>query len=554
MSDSEHENHLAREDGPKPYPQYATPELTSKPRRADPIGLDLPSISNVDDMKDDEGDIRYEVTEDPQYHVTRALFIGNLRRPLNASNFQQFVRKLANNSKDIPIRIDRAWLTRLRTHAIVLVDSEEGAEYLRSQINGSIYPDEEEEARLKEEFENQEIERFEEETRSYEHDMETASEAVKANLKPPGEPRDFITERIPLYVEYIPVKAINQWTFEEDRGPRDGKWKLEYVSRNDELVASHTLLNGEYIPRYVPPRRGGGRYGGPPRGSDRYRYGPESYRRRGGPGVGGGGGLRTDSYVPGRSSRSEEPRRTDSYVPGSARFNSSAISPSTPEAKPTNQKSLFTEIYPIDKDKITEQDVDKWIDALKQLRKGKKIHETPEEIYLGQITQPEQFITNKFEPTLEQVEESYSYSNKQIPLKSDPTVDNFINLVMRHGRKARAQKIVSRAFYIVQMKLRKDPIQVLKDTLDKLGPLVTTKSISTGVAKRRIVPIPLNERQRNRFAITWILEASKNRKSNDFAVRLAEELINAHEGKSSGYDKKAQMHKQATQQRAYISL
>ncbi|KAI5956176.1 hypothetical protein KGF54_000651 [Candida jiufengensis] len=217
-------------------------------------------------------------------------------------------------------------------------------------------------------------------------------------------------------------------------------------------------------------------------------------------------------------------------------------------------KPLFPQIYPINKDKITEEDVDKWISALKHLKNGKKIHETEEEIYLGQMTQPEQFITKKFEPSLQQIEETLEYKNKQIPLKSDPTVDNFINLIMRHGRKARAQKIVSRAFYIVQLKLRKDPIEVLKETLNKLGPLVTTKSMSTGVAKRRIVPIPLNERQRNRFAIKWILEASKNRKSNDFAVRLAEEIINAYEGKSSGYDKKAQMHKQATQQRAYINL
>ena len=51
-------------------------------------------------------------------------------------------------------------------------------------------------------------------------------------LPPPLEPREYVTERIPLYVEYIPVKAINQWTFEEDRGPRDGKWKLEFEHRD----------------------------------------------------------------------------------------------------------------------------------------------------------------------------------------------------------------------------------------------------------------------------------------------------------------------------------
>lgn len=54
------------------------------------------------------------------------------------------------------------------------------------------------------------------------------------------------------------------------------------------------------------------------------------------------------------------------------RFNSSAASPLAPESKSSTQKSLFTQIYPVDKDKVTEQDVDKWIDALKQLRKGKR--------------------------------------------------------------------------------------------------------------------------------------------------------------------------------------
>ena len=218
------------------------------------------------------------------------------------------------------------------------------------------------------------------------------------------------------------------------------------------------------------------------------------------------------------------------------------------------KKSLFAEIYPIDKEKVTEEDLDKWIDAVRQLKNGKQNHETAEEIYLGQITQPEPYINRSFEPTIEQIEETYAYSNKEVPLKADPIVQNLVNVIMRHGKKALAQKTVSRALYIVQMKLRKDPIEVLKETLVNLGPLVKTRSISTGVAKRTIIPVALNERQRNRFAIGWILEASKKRKNNDFAVRLAEELINAYNGKSSGYEKRLQMHKAAMQQRANISI
>jgi small subunit ribosomal protein S7 len=260
-------------------------------------------------------------------------------------------------------------------------------------------------------------------------------------------------------------------------------------------------------------------------------------------------------------------------VPTLARFNSTAVPPQ-PQVQPKQEKpqqaqpkqkkskqaaktansSVLAEIYPINKNTIEEKDLDDWLNAVEKLKQHVGVKNTAEEIYLNELTKPSQFMVKEFEPTAEQVQETQRYAGKEIPLKSDPTVDNLINLIMRHGRKARARKIVSRAFYIIQLKMRRDPIEILKETLDKLGPLVTTRTLSTGVAKKMVVPIALSEKKRNRFAITWILDASKNRKSNDFAVRLAEEIMNAYEGKSSGYDKKALMHRQATQQRAYIKL
>ncbi|WLF81120.1 hypothetical protein PVL30_004917 [Lodderomyces elongisporus] len=376
MSDVELDRDIDR-DEPQPYYQYGKPASPREPppeRRPDMIGLDLPSRRPVrreadDDAMDRDGDengngngngkeneegdgienengngddneaknggrtkqddevqdVVYEVTEKPSFHVTRALFIGNLRKPLNAGDFQRYLRSLAESNKDIKFNIDRAWLNRLRTHAIVLVSNEEGAEFLRSQLSGSIYPGEEEDLRLKEEFENRETERFEHEKRIY----DDLSEEEKEKASAPVEPREFFTDRLPLYVEYIPVKAIGQWTFEEDKGPRDGIWKLEFTTRNEEIVASHLLLNGDYIPQYRPPSYRGGRgrgrdnYG-PPRyrgGHDRYvpgrsERGPYSRERRGGNGNysrGGHYGGHTDSYVPGRS-RDARPQ-TDSYVP-----------------------------------------------------------------------------------------------------------------------------------------------------------------------------------------------------------------------------------------------
>ncbi|CAI5759811.1 unnamed protein product [Candida verbasci] len=242
-----------------------------------------------------------------------------------------------------------------------------------------------------------------------------------------------------------------------------------------------------------------------------------------------------------------------SIISPTIRYNSTTTT--AQPVKKVESNYFLTQIYPISETEITDKDLDSWIEAVKNLKQGKKIFDTKEEIYLNQIVNnSEEYLKKSFEPSLKQIEESKKYADKAIPLMNDPIVDNLVNLIMRHGKKNLARKVVNRAFFIIQMKLRKDPIEIFKETLDKLGPVVKTRSMSTGFAKKKIVPQPMTERQRNRFAITWILEASKSRKSNDFSVRLAEEIINAYMGKSSGYDKKAQMHKLATQQRAYIQL
>ena len=108
----------------------------------------------------------------------------------------------------------------------MLVSSEHGAVYIRSKLLNTVYPSKEEEKRLKLEFEEKEIERFEEQKRLYEQELGRLNEKEREALPPPLEPREYVTEKNSLVREYIPVKAINQWTFEEDRGPRDGKWKL----------------------------------------------------------------------------------------------------------------------------------------------------------------------------------------------------------------------------------------------------------------------------------------------------------------------------------------
>lgn len=216
--------------------------------------------------------------------------------------------------------------------------------------------------------------------------------------------------------------------------------------------------------------------------------------------------------------------------------------------------SLTAQLFPLEKDTISEQDVDEWLSAVNTLKTGTKAPETPAEVYLSLLVNPEPFLGEKFEPTPEQVAEVGKYAGTAVPLMADPVVENFANLIMRDGKKARAQRQLSKALYMVFLKTRQDPVKILYETLDKLGPLFHTKLQKTGTAKSRTVPFPLDRRQRNRYAILWILEGAQKKKSPDFSVRLAEEIISAWEGKSLGYDKKLQLHKNAIAHRAYIQL
>lgn len=289
-------------------------------------------------------EVVYVVNDEPAFNVTRALFIGNLRRPINAIDFQNYLKDLAAACGDNII--ERAWLNRTRTHGIVLVDKEEGAKYIRERLNGTKYPSEEEDARLKDEHDVREKENYEKQLQEYEEGED------KDSLPEPALPKEYSVERKLLYVDFIPVKAINQWIYEEDKGPRNGKWKIGYENKGDDILATHALLSGDFMPRYNQrhhhPKFGRGRgggyrggYGGPVynrRGLGGYGYngsGPKPYgvypprngydgqpRRGGYRGRRGGyypnNGERS-SYVPGDSNREERGRysRTDSYQPRS---------------------------------------------------------------------------------------------------------------------------------------------------------------------------------------------------------------------------------------------
>lgn len=158
----------------------------------------------------------------------------------------------------------------------------------------------------------------------------------------------------------------------------------------------------------------------------------------------------------------------------------------------------------------------------------------------------------KFSPSENQSIKAAQLQGVAVPVKTDPIIQYLTNIIMSHGRKARAQRIMSEALYLVHLQTRADPVELIKDTLEKMAPVLRLRRYTDGGARAEMIPVPLNERQRLRHAWTWIVDGSDKRASKSFSVRLAEEILAASKGSGAGFDKKESLHKAGIAARSFI--
>lgn len=207
-----------------------------------------------------------------------------------------------------------------------------------------------------------------------------------------------------------------------------------------------------------------------------------------------------------------------------------------------------------------DKQADEWLAALDELEAEFSATEYQPEVSLAGEGQKLDLLEEAararraFQPTAEQQAEWERLQQVPLPPRRDEVIEHVTNMLMRHGKKEKARKQLARALYVVFCATRQDPVVQLRRALDELAPLMVVKTFKTGVAKAAVIPVPLNQRQRQRLAWRWIVEGSEKRSSSDFAVRLGEELVAVLSGRGSGLSKRDAMHKTAIAHRAYIKL
>jgi ribosomal protein S7 len=159
-----------------------------------------------------------------------------------------------------------------------------------------------------------------------------------------------------------------------------------------------------------------------------------------------------------------------------------------------------------------------------------------------------------FQPSTEQVVASENLKNKSLPKQADEVLELAVNIIMKDGKKEIARKHLNRTLYLLFLETRSNPVEKLKEALDIVAPIVVTKTVKTGFAKNFTVPVPLTQRQRDRMALMWILKSCDSKASNDFSVRLCDEIMHVLGGKSALMDKRVLNHKMAIANRSYLTI
>ena len=130
------------------------------------------------------------------------------------------------------------------------------------------------------------------------------------------------------------------------------------------------------------------------------------------------------------------------------------------------------------------------------------------------------------------------------------TVSKFINVLMYQGKKATGERIFYGAMDIVEAKTSQPGVNIFKQALTNLKPVVEVKSRRVGGATYQ-VPVEVRPERRTALAMRWLISYSRDRNEKSMAEKLAAEVIAASKGEGNAVKKKEDTHRMADANKAF---
>lgn len=130
------------------------------------------------------------------------------------------------------------------------------------------------------------------------------------------------------------------------------------------------------------------------------------------------------------------------------------------------------------------------------------------------------------------------------------TVSKFINVLMYAGKKSTAERIFYEAMDLVESRTSQPGVNVFKQALANLKPVVEVKSRRVGGATYQ-VPVEVRPDRRTALAMRWLISFSRDRGEKSMAEKLAAEVVAASRGEGNAIKKKEDTHRMAEANKAF---
>ena len=130
------------------------------------------------------------------------------------------------------------------------------------------------------------------------------------------------------------------------------------------------------------------------------------------------------------------------------------------------------------------------------------------------------------------------------------TVSKFINSLMYQGKKSTAESIFYGAMDLVESRTGQPGVNVFKQALQNVKPVVEVKSRRVGGATYQ-VPVEVRPERRTALGMRWLILFSRERSEKSMSEKLAAEIIAASKGEGNAIKKKEDTHRMAEANKAF---
>jgi small subunit ribosomal protein S7 len=136
------------------------------------------------------------------------------------------------------------------------------------------------------------------------------------------------------------------------------------------------------------------------------------------------------------------------------------------------------------------------------------------------------------------------------PMYNSKLVTRLINQIMVNGQRGKAQKILYKAFELVQERSGNEAMEVFDQAMKNVMPVLEVRARRVGGSNYQ-VPVEVRPERRQALGLRFIVNYARLRGEKTMEERLANEILDAGNNTGAAVKRREEMHKMAEANKAF---